>query len=200
MLTNNGQDGNPGRGFHAGKMKVLGVVVCAAALVGGPATAQAGSGGVGIGGNGGHHHGGGNKTVAGPKAKLRHGRAIAPRSAPAKVKRAIRAANQIAGKPYKYGGGHASWRDSGYDCSGAVSYALGRPGARVLRAPEPSGSFSSFGRAGKGRWITTYSNSGHMYVMIAGLRFESHTEGDGPGWSNEKATNAGYIKRHPKGL
>lgn len=176
------------------RIKALGLVACAVTLVG-PTAAQAGSGGVGVGGSG-----GGGKTVAGSKAKLRHGKAIAPKNAPAKVKRAIRAGNRIAGKPYKYGGGHARWKDSGYDCSGAVSYVLGKPGARVLKAPMPSGSFSSFGRNGKGKWITTYSNGGHMYAMVAGLRFESHTTGDGPGWAKQKATKSGYVVRHPKGL
>lgn len=187
------QDARPGRVSR--QIKVLGLVACAVMLVG-PSAAQAGSGGVGVGGGG----NGGGKTVAGGKAKLRNGKAIAPRNAPAKVKRAIAAGNKIAGKPYVYGGGHGSWKDNGYDCSGAVSYVLGKPGARVLKAPMPSGSFSSFGRAGKGKWITTYSNSGHMYVMVAGLRFESHTQGDGPSWSKQKATKGGYVKRHPKSL
>ncbi len=192
MTIKQEQGRRPGRVSRT--VKALGLVACALTLVGSTA-AQAGSGGVGLAGDG-----GGTRTVAGSKAKLRHGKAIAPRNAPTKVKRAIRAGNEIAGMPYRYGGGHARWKDSGYDCSGAVSYVLGRPGARVLKAPIPSGSFARFGRRGRGKWITTYSNSGHMYVMIAGLRFESHTTGDGPGWSNENATGAGYVKRHPKGL
>ena len=179
------------------QIKILGLVTCVMALTV-PAAAQGGgSGGVGTGGGGGNA-----STVPGAKAKLRKGKAIAPASAPASVKRAIKAANKIAGKPYKYGGGHGSWKDSGYDCSGAVSYALGKPGARKLNAPLPSGGFTKhgWGVGGKGKWITTYANSGHMYVMIAGLRFESHTQGDGPGWSKQGATKAGYVKRHAKNL
>ncbi len=148
-------------------------------------------------------HGGGSGTVPGSKAKLkRNGQAVPPASAPARVKRAIRAANDIAGDDYYYGGGHKpGFRDRrGYDCSGAASYALGKYGAKKLSAPMPSGDFMRWGGKGKGKWITTYANGGHMYTMIAGLRFESHTSGDGPSWSKERATKSGYKVRHPKGL
>ena len=138
----------------------------------------------------------GSQTTSGDRARLRDGVAIAPRSAPRRVKRAIAAGNEIAGKPYKYGGGHSRWKDSGYDCSGAVSYVLGRPGARLVDAPMPSGSYTSWGTRGRGKWITVYANGGHMYVMIAGLRFESHGEGDGPSWSRENADPSGYKVRH----
>jgi cell wall-associated NlpC family hydrolase len=138
-----------------------------------------------------------NPTTPGSKAKLRkNGQAVAPANAPRRVKRAIAAANDIAGKPYKYGGGHSRWKDSGYDCSGAVSYAIGKPGAKLLDAPVPSGTLASWGKRGKGKWITVYANGGHTYVMIAGLRFESHGEGDGPDWSRENADPAGYKVRH----
>ena len=158
------------------------------------ALAQSGSGGIGLPGASG-------ATVKGSQAKLRDGRAIAPESAPAKVKRAIRAANEIAkGHPYCYGGGHARWRSSCYDCSGSVSYALGKYGARIVDSPLPSGSFSSWGKRGKGRWITVYANSGHAFVVIAGLRFDtSQTPGQGPGWSeNVRAglANGPFDKRH----
>jgi len=154
---------------------------------------------------GGISTGGGSGTVAGDTAKLRaNGQAVPPENAPRRVKRAIRAGNDIVGKPYFYGGGHNSgFRDSrGYDCSGAVSYVLSdRYGARVLDAPMPSSGFmGGWGRRGRGNWITTYASSGHMYVMVAGLRFESHTYGDGPSWSKQNATRSGYAVRHPRGL
>jgi hypothetical protein len=141
-------------------------------------------------------------TVAGSKAKLRNGVAVAPRSAPKKVKRAIAAANRIVkNKPYCLGGGHGSWESRCYDCSGSVSYALGKRGAKVLKAPMPSGSFMNWGARGKGRWISIYANGGHMYAVIAGLRLDtSMTDGDGPGWSRTQRDQAGYKIRHPKGL
>jgi hypothetical protein len=141
-------------------------------------------------------------TVAGSKAKLRGGLAVAPRSAPPKVQRAIAAANRIvANKPYCYGGGHASWESRCYDCSGSVSYALGDRGAGVLEAPLPSGSFMRWGEPGKGRWISIYANGGHMYAVIAGLRLDtSMTDGDGPGWSRVSRDQAGFTIRHPRGL
>ena len=140
-------------------------------------------------------------TTPGSTAKLVDGKAIPPADAPPRVVRAIEAANSIEEKPYEYGGGHAKWRDRGYDCSGAVSFALGKFGARVLDAPMPSGSFKRWGEPGKGQWITTYSNPGHMYVVIAGLRFDTaNTPGNGPGWSETGISKAGYAVRHPTGL
>src|SRR5688572_27635934 len=144
------------------------LAACATAALMLPASALGGGGGIGTGG------GDGGKTVSGDKAKLRdNGKAIPPASAPRAVKRAIEAANDIDDKPYKYGGGHSSWRDSGYDCSGAVSYVLGPKGAGLIDSPMPSGSFTRWGSSGKGKWITTYANSGHMFVVIAGLRFDT---------------------------
>ena len=158
--------------------------------------AARGSGGVGMGGTGDDPPTTGT-TTAGTKAKLKNGYAIPPALAPNKVRRAIEAANEIVkGKPYCMGGGHARRRDRCYDCSGSVSYAL--TGAGLLEASMPSGSFSRWGEPGKGRWITTYSNSGHMYAVIAGLRLDtSMTDGDGPGWSKEMRSSSGFIARHP---
>src|ERR1700753_3162527 len=104
-------------------------------------------------------------TVA--KARLVGSRAIAPANAPAMVKRVIAAANHIRTTPYIWGGGHGRWQDSGYDCSGAVSYAL--HGGRLLTSPLTSGSFATFGEAGPGRWITIYANASHAYMVVAGL-------------------------------
>jgi hypothetical protein len=161
--------------------------------------AAKGSGGVGMGGTGTTPPTSG-QTTPGATAKLKNGFAIPPDSAPNKVRRAIEAANEIVkGHPYCLGGGHARRIDHCYDCSGSVSYAL--TGAGLLEASMPSGSFSRWGEAGRGRWITTYSNSGHIYAVIAGLRLDtSMTDGDGPGWSTEMRSSRGYIARHPAGF
>ena len=171
----------------------------AAALIAIPASSLgAGSGGVGMGGTGSDAPVG--VTTPGSKAKLKNGYAVPPANAPRKVVRAIEAANEIVkGKPYCLGGGHARRRARCYDCSGSVSYAL--TGAGLLDYAMPSGSFSGWGKGGKGAWITTYSNSGHMYAVIAGLRLDtSMTVGDGPGWSTEIRSGRGFVKRHPRGL
>jgi hypothetical protein len=175
--------------------------VAAAALIVLPSTALAakGSGGVGMGGTGDDPPTEG-QTTPGTKAKLKNGFAIPPANAPRKVVRAINAANQIVkNKPYCMGGGHSRRRDRCYDCSGSVSYAL--TGAGLLDYAMPSGSFNRWGERGKGRWITTYSNSGHIYAVIAGLRLDtSMTAGDGPGWSTEMRASGGFTARHPTGL
>ena len=128
--------------------------------------------------------------------------AIAPDDAPQPVKDAIAAANRITTKPYRYGGGHGKWEDSGYDCSGSVSYAL--HGGDLLKQPLDSGSLMSWRRAGKGRWITVYANSGHAYAVIAGLRFDTSSGGDnngsGPRWRTKARSSSGYTARHPYGL
>ena len=128
------------------------------------------------------------------------GQAIAPASAPQEVKDAIAAANRIAGKPYKYGGGHRRWEDSGYDCSGAMSYAL--HGAGLLNRALTSGDFTSWGEAGKGAWITVYAHGGHGYLVIAGLRFDTgwNNAGKGPRWSETMRPADGYTVRHPADL
>jgi hypothetical protein len=138
--------------------------------------------------------------VPGGKAKLaKDGTAIPPADAPKEVVEAIEAANEIEDKPYEYGGGHGSFNDKGYDCSGAVSYALHAAG--LLKAPLDSTGFMKWGDRGKGSWITVYSNPGHAYVVIAGLRWDtSMTDGDGPGWSDEMRSGRDFKKRHWEGL
>jgi cell wall-associated NlpC family hydrolase len=142
-------------------------------------------------------------TPTGPpgKAMLVNGRAVPPANAPAAVKRVIAAANKIRTKPYVYGGGHARWWDSGYDCSGAVSFAL--RGANLITSPMPSGSLAGWGSAGKGRWITVYANGGHAYAVIAGLRWDTagNTSGTGPRWhkSLRAAASGPFVARHPDG-
>ena len=128
------------------------------------------------------------------------GLAVAPDSAPQEVKDAIAAANRIVGKPYKYGGGHGRWEDSGYDCSGAMSYAL--HGAGLLNRQLTSGDFMSWGRSGRGSWITIYANSGHGFLVIAGLRFDTgwNNAGKGPRWSERMRPADGYTVRHPRSL
>src|SRR4051812_10295032 len=99
------------------------------------------------------------------KAKIVNGKAIPPKGAPKRVKRVIAAANKIVSMPYRYGGGHGSFTDSGYDCSGSVSFAL--HGGKFVKAPKDSSDFMSWGRAGKGKWITVYTNPGHAFMMVA---------------------------------
>jgi cell wall-associated NlpC family hydrolase len=126
--------------------------------------------------------------------------AIAPAGAPFEVERAIDAANAIVGRPYIWGGGHATWNDRGYDCSGAVSYALG--GAGLLGAPVDSSALMDWGEPGRGKWITVYANPGHTYAVIAGLRWDTVGEqrGTGPKWHAELPYPDGYVARHPPGL
>ena len=139
-------------------------------------------------------------TVAGSKAKLVNGKAVAPAEAPRRVQKVIAAANKIRNKPYKWCGGHGSWNDRGYDCSGAVSYAL--HGGRLLNTPLDSTGLSRYGQKGKGSWISVYGNPSHAYMIVAGLRFDtSMTPGNGPGWSKTKRSTPGKFKvRHPRGL
>src|ERR1700720_2461478 len=110
-------------------------------------------------------------TIPGEKACLRGNLACAPENAPVAVKRAIWAANQLRSKPYRYGGGHKSFKDCGYDCSGTVSYALG--GAGLIKAPLSSSEFRHFGERGRGKWITIYARNGHTFAVIAGLRLDT---------------------------
>ena len=138
--------------------------------------------------------------------------AVAPADAPPEVQSAINAANKIVGKPYKYGGGHGSWNDSGYDCSGTVSYAL--HGAGLLSRPMSSGEFGSWGVTGRGSWISVYYNSGHAYAVIAGLRLDTSAYSArtvskrryskalerGPRWRPTKRPSRGFAKRHPVGF
>jgi cell wall-associated NlpC family hydrolase len=180
---------------HVKKLKTGAALVGAAAVLallpaGAAASCTPGAGGISAG-----------TTNCGPvgKAKLRaDGQAVAPANAPLAVRDAIAAANRIDSKPYIYGGGHGKWWDKGYDCSGAVSYAL--HGGGLLDSPLPSTSFMKWDLAGTGRWITVYANGGHAYAVIAGLRWDtSMTPGDGPGWSTQMRSGAGYVARHPTG-
>jgi cell wall-associated NlpC family hydrolase len=136
----------------------------------------------------------------GAKARvLPDGTAIAPQNAPEVVKRVILAANEIAKTPYKWGGGHGAWRDNGYDCSGSVSFALA--GAGLLDSPMTSGAFVSYGAPGPGRWITIYANNGHIFMYVAGLRFDtSGQDTAGTRWQDGDRPTAGFAVRHIPGL
>lgn len=112
----------------------------------------------------------------------------------------IERANEISDLPYKWGGGRATWPNidpKGYDCSGSVSYALRGLGRNVLPSPLPSGPLMSWGKKGVGKWITIYSNPGHVYMVVAGLRFDtSMTPGNGPGWSTSmRSTSGRFVAR-----
>jgi hypothetical protein len=125
--------------------------------------------------------------------------AVAPAAAPEPVRKAIAAANRITSKPYRYGGGHRRFNDSGYDCSGAISYAL--RGAGLLRSPLDSRAFARWGKPGGGQWITVYTSPGHAYVVIAGLRFDTSGPGErGPRWRPTVRSTRGYTVRRPERL
>jgi cell wall-associated NlpC family hydrolase len=149
-------------------------------------------------------------VAPGSKATLLpDGTAAAPADAPPQVQAAILAANKLLDKPYRYGGGHARVEDTGYDCSGTISYALIAAGA--LKSPLDSSSFMRWGLKGRGDWITVYTNPGHAYVVIAGLRLDTSTGGvvsrkiprtaeKGPRWRVALRSTRGYKARHPLGL
>jgi peptidoglycan hydrolase-like protein with peptidoglycan-binding domain len=127
------------------------------------------------------------------------GLAIAPAGAPAAVVAIIAAGNLIAHRPYLYGGGHDTWQDSGYDCSGSVSFAL--HGAGLIDTPMSSYDFPGWGDPGPGQWVTVYGMDSHAYMVVAGLRFDtSASKGGGSRWTTESRSSAGYVAVHPPGL
>jgi cell wall-associated NlpC family hydrolase len=136
----------------------------------------------------------------GSTAILLTGVALAPPDAPEPVQGAINAANTIVGRPYVWGGGHASFYSDSYDCSGAVSFALF--GGGLIPRPLASGDLMRWGAPGLGRWITVYANPGHTFVEIAGLRFDTvgDEQGTGPRWHLATADTGGFVARHPPGL
>jgi len=139
------------------------------------------------------------------RAKLRKdGTALPPADAPPAIQAAINAGNAIHTYPYHWGGGHRTFYDSGYDCSGAVSYVLHAAG--FLASPMPSGPLaSSWGAFGKGRWITVYANASHAYMVVAGLRFDTSAvgerlnQGSGPRWRKTKRRPTGYTAKYYPG-
>jgi hypothetical protein len=134
-----------------------------------------------------------------------NGLAIVPDTAPKKLVALMHAANDVARKPYVYGGGHGRvageiWTDSAYDCSGSVSYALASAG--YLDGPQTSGTLMKFGKPGPGKWVTIYANAGHTFMVVAGLRFDtSGRQNTGTRWQPANARSyAGFTVRHPVGL
>jgi cell wall-associated NlpC family hydrolase len=128
------------------------------------------------------------------------GSALAPLNAPPVINAVIAAGNNIKNYPYIWGGGHGSFQDNGYDCSGSVSYALA--GGNLLNAPLTSGELANWGEPGPGKWITIYANAGHVFMFVGGLRFDTSFR-DGPRgtrWQNSKRSLAGFEIRHPAGL
>ena len=138
----------------------------------------------------------------GRKARLTpDGQAIAPFEAPEAVQRIIAAGNIISRSPYKWGGGHGRWLDDGYDCSGSVSFALAAAG--LLQAPLVSGDLARWGAAGRGRWVTIYAHDGHVFMEVAGLRFDTSgrdSRSGGSRWQPEARPPSGFAVRHPPGL
>jgi hypothetical protein len=127
------------------------------------------------------------------------GTAVAPAGAPAEVVDLIAAANRIATLPYRYGGGHASFEDKAYDCSGSVSYAL--HGAGLLDTTMDSTGLMTWGRSGAGQWITIYANKDHTFIVVAGLRFDtSGQKASGSRWQAMDRSTKGFVVRHPDGF
>jgi cell wall-associated NlpC family hydrolase len=141
--------------------------------------------------------------VPGSTARILGGLAAAPMSAPPEVQEIVWAGNQIVGLPYIYGGGHASFDSPGYDCSGTVSYAL--HGASLISTPMDSSEFMGWGAEGVGRWVTIFTNPGHAYMTVAGLRLDTSPVDDpsdqqGPRWRPLRPENGGFLVRHPPGF
>jgi hypothetical protein len=141
--------------------------------------------------------------IPGHAARIVDGLAAAPMFAPRAVQEIVWAGNQIVGLPYIYGGGHASFSSPGYDCSGTVSFAL--HGASLLSTPEDSSELEGWGSRGVGAWVTLFSNPGHAYMTVAGLRLDTSSADDpsnqqGPSWRPLRPANPGFTVRHPTGL
>jgi hypothetical protein len=130
------------------------------------------------------------------------GLAIAPLGAPLAVQEVIQAGNQIAHLPYRYGGGHVTYQDTAYDCSGSISYVF--EAAHLLSGSVVSGNLARWGDSGPGKWITVFANAGHTFIYVAGLRFDTVALGEtGDRWSTRSADEPDlrtFAVRHPRGL
>lgn len=137
---------------------------------------------------------------SGRTAMIRGDLAYAPRNAPAAVKRAIAAGNRLQSMPYKWGGGHGTLHDSGYDCSGSTSYVLREAG--LIKGCIQSKEFFNYGKKGEGKWITIYARNGHVFLTVAGLRLDTGGPGgeSGPRWKTATRQGLGHVMRHPAGL
>ena len=165
-------------------------------------SSPAGNGGAGVGAPTSRASTPAQPVVQGAEAEIIRGVAYAPSYAPIQVQRLIWAGNKIRHKPYVYGGGHGVWNDVGYDCSGSVSYVLHAAG--LLNTSMDSTGFESWGQSGSGQWITVYTNPGHAFIQVAGIRFDTSSEGDpnpppgtGPRWRPVMHDSPGFQARHP---
>ena len=142
----------------------------------------------------------GETGPAGRVTLTKGGLARAPSNAPQAVRMVVAGGNSIADFPYVWGGGHGSFEDSGYDCSGSVSYALAAAG--LLKSPMASSGFMKWGEAGRGKWITIYSNPGHMFMVVGGLRYDTSGRSGrrGSRWQAAPRSVSGFVARHPPGL
>lgn len=130
---------------------------------------------------------------------LDNGIALPPLEAPPEVRQIIEAGNGIARTPYLWGGGHGKWQDKGYDCSGSVSFALASAG--LLDRSLTSGQLKAWGKPGKGKWVTVWTHDGHVFLEVAGVRFDTTGQKKtGSRWQNEMRSRAGFVARHPPGL
>jgi hypothetical protein len=130
---------------------------------------------------------------------MANGIALPPLDAPEEVKQIIEAGNIIARTPYVWGGGHGKWIDTGYDCSGSVSFALANAG--LIEGPMASGPLMSWGKPGRGKWVTVWSSQGHVFMEVAGIRFDTSGQRvDGSRWQNTMRSTSGFVARHPEGL
>ena len=131
---------------------------------------------------------------------LPNGMAIPPADAPPQVKRLVYAANKLVGKPYRMGGGHRKHEDSGYDCSGSLSFALREAG--LLTSVRHSRNFLRYGRSGPGKWVSVYVRNGHVFMVVCGLRFDTTGKGRsrGPAWRTSSRSTRGFYVRHPYGF
>ena len=138
----------------------------------------------------------------GYSVRLVKGMAVAPKEAPKRIKRAIAAANKIVGKPYRRGGGHGRHHDSAYDCSGSVAFVLREAGMLKKGAHPTSGDFLRWGRPGYGKWLTVYTKQGHVFLIIAGARFDTTGSGRGvgPRWYTTSRRCTGFKVRHIPGF
>jgi cell wall-associated NlpC family hydrolase len=139
--------------------------------------------------------GGGDRTLL-----ASDGTAIPPIGAPNVVLNAITAGNAIRSFPYIWGGGHGSFQDRGYDCSGSVSYALAAAG--LVNTPMVASQFESWGAPGKGKWITVYASAGHVFMSVGGLRFDTSFRNGprGSRWQDASRPMGGFAVRHWPGL
>jgi hypothetical protein len=140
------------------------------------------------------------RPVPGKTGALHQGYAIPPAAAPPEVHAAIAAGNRIAGLPYRRGGGHKRHNDTAYDCSGSASYVLREAG--LMKSTMPSKGFRRYGKSGEGEWISVYAKNGHVFLVVAGLRFDTGwtRSPEGPRWSTLERPARGCVVRHPAGL